>query len=248
MSEIITHKDVTIGNLPAYHSYPDDGEKHPGLIVIHEIWGLDDHIKDVANRFAAEGYSVLAPNLFHDVSFASKINPGLFDEMNNPATRDEAQKKMRELFAPMQSPEFAQDMVVKLKKCVDYLLADEHVDGQIGVLGFCFGGTYSFALATNDSRIKAAAPYYGHPPKSEDIPGIACPILAFYGDQDANLMQSLPQLREDMQKNRKQFEAVVYPNAGHAFFNDTNARMYNPRAAQDAWGKTLTFLSKNLRN
>jgi carboxymethylenebutenolidase len=81
----------------------------------------------------------------------------------------------------------------------------------------------------------------------DEIPRIDCPVLAFYGDQDTGLIQSLPKLKEDMTKSGKNFEAVVYPNAGHAFFNDTNARMYNPAAAKDAWEKVLTFLKKNLK-
>src|ERR1700683_5178138 len=94
------HKDIQIENMPAYHSYPEDGRKHPGLIVIHEIWGLNAHIKDVADRFAREGYSVVAPNLFHGMSFEGKIDQSLLDEMHDPSTRDEAQKKMRAILAP----------------------------------------------------------------------------------------------------------------------------------------------------
>src|ERR1700722_12871280 len=100
------NKDITISNFPAYHAYPDDGKKHPGLIVIHEIWGLDAHVKNGADRFAAQGYSVIAPNLFHGMSFEGKIDQVLLDEMHNPETRDEAQKKMRALMAPIMAPEF----------------------------------------------------------------------------------------------------------------------------------------------
>jgi carboxymethylenebutenolidase len=114
------------------------------------------------------------------------------------------------------------------------------------VVGFCFGGTYSFHLAAHDPRVKVAVPFYGQPPTEAEIPNIACPVLAFYGDQDANLMQTLPALKENMQKNGKPFEAIVYPGVGHAFFNDTNTRAYNREAAQDAWGKTLAFLKANL--
>jgi carboxymethylenebutenolidase len=125
-------------------------------------------------------------------------------------------------------------------------LADERVDGNIGVIGFCFGGTYTFQLAIHDERIKAAVVFYGHPPEEGEIPNIHCPILAFYGDQDANLMQTLPALKENMGKHGKSFEAVVYPGVGHAFFNDTNARAYNREVADDAWKKTLAFLKANV--
>lgn len=241
-------KDVTIGGMPAYHVYPDDGQKHPGLVVIHEIWGLNEHIKDVANRFAEKGYSVLAPNLFHGLSFEGKIDHSLLDEMRNPETRDEAQKKMRALLAPIQAPDYADEALSQLKECVDYLLADKHVSGKIGVLGFCFGGTYALALAADDTRISASVPFYGQPLPAEKIKTLACPVLAFFGEEDAGLMSSLPAFKEGMQKAGKSFEAVVYPHTGHAFFNDTNVRMYNAEAAQDAWNKTLDFLANNLDN
>jgi len=153
---------------------------------------------------------------------------------------------MRELIAPVMAPEFAQRATAKLKQCVDHLVSDEHTNGQIGVLGFCFGGSYSFYLAANDRQIKAAVPFYGQPPIQSEIPNIECPILAFYGDQDATLMGSLPSLKEDMSKHGKKFESVVYQNTGHAFSNNTNARMYHPFAAKDAWEKTLVFLEENL--
>jgi carboxymethylenebutenolidase len=112
----------------------------------------------------------------------------------------------------------------------------------VSVLGFCFGGTYSFNLAAHDDRIKHAVPFYGHAPSEDNLKNIQCPILAFYGDEDANLMESLPQLKEDMEKNGKDFEAVVYTGVGHAFFNDTNEHAYDATSAEDAWNKTLAFL------
>lgn len=239
-------KELRIGNLPAYLSRPDDEVKHPALIVIHEIWGLDPHIKDVTDRFAAEGYFALAPDLFHDAPFETQIDPGLMAEAANPATRDEAQKKLRAFFAPFQSPEFGQKTVAALKICLDYLMQEESCNGSVGVVGFCFGGTYSFQLAAQDKRVQAAVAFYGQPLKAEDIPHLQCPVIAFYGDQDENLMVSLPQLTEDMRKNGKAFEPVVYPGAGHAFFNDTNPNRYHPEAARDSWIKTLAFLSRNL--
>ena len=98
------HKDLTLGQLPAYHAYPDGGGAHPGVIVIHEIWGLTDHIKDVANRLAQAGYSVVAPNLFYGMPFEGKIDQSLLQEMHDPDKRDEAQKKMREVMAPIWTP------------------------------------------------------------------------------------------------------------------------------------------------
>lgn len=237
--------NLTINGVPAYHSYPDDGKKHSGLVLIEEIWGVNDHIKSVADRFAAEGFSVISPELLPQgllEILTSQIQKDLFD----PVKRNEVQPKLRAAMQPIQQPEYAEGAIATLKAAIDYLLADEHVDGNIGVIGFCFGGTYSFHLAAHDPRLKAAVPLYGHPPTDEEIPNIKCPMLAFYGDQDAALMESLPALKESMKKNGKAFEAVVYPGVGHAFFNDTNARTYNAQAAGDAWQKALAFLKVNV--
>jgi carboxymethylenebutenolidase len=232
---------------PTFLMTPDDKKKYPGLIVIEEIWGLNDHIKDVAKRFAKEGYIVLSPELLSETGITEKADQSLLEQVKNPATRDEAQKKLRVLFAPLQSPEFAESAIAKLKVCVDYLFAHKQVNSNVGVLGFCFGGTYAYALAAVDSRIKAAVPFYGHAPEPhEEIKGIQCPVLAFYGEQDEGLMSTLPEVKKAMKKYGKDFEAVVYSNTGHAFFNDTNPNRYNKKATEDAWKKSLKFLSGNL--
>lgn len=231
----------------AYHVYPEDQQKHPGLILIHEVWGLNEHIKDVADRFSREGYSVLAPDLLSQTGITEKIDQSIMKDIQDPAKRDEAQKRMREATSPMRSPEFGEETVEKLEECLTYLLSDEGVDGNIGVVGFCFGGTYSYALAVSDNRLKAAVPFYGHAPEDLDrLQNISCPVLAFYGEKDQNLINQVPKVREKMEKYGKDFEAVVYPNTGHAFFNDTNPATYNEEAAEDAWRKTLTFLKTRL--
>jgi carboxymethylenebutenolidase len=243
-------KMIEISNsikLPAFLSTPDIEEKtYPGIILIHEIWGLDDHIKDVTKRFARQGYAVLAPDLFAGTPVENAVSPDLFAQMHDPAKRDEAQKKMRAALAPMQSPEFAKDMLHKLQMCFSYMEKQKNCNGNIGVLGFCFGGSYSFALAAAQPKIKAAIPFYGQGPSVDKIEKINCPVLAFYGEQDANLIDHLEELKAEMKKYKKDFTSVVYPDTGHAFFNDTNPNRYNNEAAQDAWKKSLAFLSKNL--
>ena len=234
-------KEITINNAPAYHSYPDDGKLHPGLILIEDIWGVGDHIKSVADRFAAEGYSVLAPEILPP-GLLEVLTPELRHDISDPEKRNEAQPKLRAAMQPVMQPEYAVTALATLEAGVDYLLADPHVNGTVGVVGFCFGGTYTFHLAAHDARIKAAIPFYGQAPTEEEIPNITCPVLALYGDQDVNLMQTLPALKENMKKNNKSFEPIVYPGAGHAFFNDTNKHAYNAPAATDAWAKATAFL------
>lgn len=243
-------KMIEISNgitLPGFLATPEKEGKYPGIILIFEIWGLTDHMKDVARRLANEGYVVLLPDLFANTKLENAVTPDLFAEMRDPTKRDEAQKKMRAVLAPMHSPEFATDMMHKLELSYSYLKKNEACNGTIGTVGFCFGGTYSFALSAVEPEIKASVPFYGQPPTEEQIEKITCPTLAFYGEQDENLISTLPKLEDEMKRHNKGFDSVIYPNTGHAFFNDTNKSRYNKEAATDAWKRTLTFLSENLK-
>ncbi len=237
-------KEFSIGTTPVYNTYPDNGTRHPGIILIEEIWGLNDHIKEVADRFAKEGYVVLAPELLPS-DLRTFLTPELQRDLFDPEKRDTVQPKLREAMQPIQQPAYAHTAITALKACIEYLYTDAHVS-SVAAVGFCFGGTYAFHIAAQDARVHAAVPFYGQPPSTDEIPHIQGPILSFYGDQDTHLMQTLPELKEQMLLHHKTFEAIVYPGAGHAFFNDTNVRMYNASAAADAWQKTLVFLKQNL--
>ena len=231
---------------PAFVTTPDQPSRG-GIIVIHEVWGLNEHTKDVAKRFANEGYIALAPDLLSGTELDGGFDPQLMQQVQNTTNRDEAQKVLRAKMAPLQSPEFAQTTTDKLKNCFDWLMSNPETQGKIAVTGFCFGGTYAFALAVAEPRLKAAIPFYGHAEQPEDqLQTINCPILAFYGEQDTALVDKLPELETKMKIAGKDFQYKVYPNTGHAFFNDTNPNRYNEAAAQDAWARTLTFLSGNL--
>jgi carboxymethylenebutenolidase len=235
--------EIDGGNIPAYRVEPT-GELRGALIVIHEIWGLVDHIKSVADRFAAEGYLVIAP----DILSHGGVTPEVGLEINRlmfSGTEEEratAQPLMREKMAPVRSPEYGAWAVAALKKVVDYIEEQPDVDGRIGVLGFCFGGTYSFALAAADSRIRSSVPFYGQPPETSDLARIECPVLALYGETDENLITTLPEVTQRMSDAGVDFVAHVYEDAGHAFFNDTNSVMYRPEVAADAWNRTMEFL------
>ncbi len=221
--------------------------KSPGLIVIHEIWGLNDHIKDICNRFAREGYTTLAPDLLSETGIFEKISPSIFADFQDPEKRHDAQARMREAMQPILTPEYAQHAIAELKAAFEELLALPSSNGNVGVVGFCFGGSYSFHLAAHEPRLKAAVPFYGQPPSEDEIAQITCPVLAFYGEEDTALIGSLPELRERMAKYNKNFTAEVYEKTGHAFFNDQNPKAYNKEAAQDAWKKTLSFFAENLK-
>jgi len=230
----------------AYRAEPA-GPLKGGLIVIEEIWGVVPHIKAVADRFAAEGYLVLAPELLGDLLGAAN-GQELMEARNDPdeARRTAAQPALRELFSGMQDPGFAAGAVAKLVKIVDALDAEPSVDGRIGVLGFCFGGTYSYALAAADQRVKAAVPFYGSAPSEEDIAKIQAPVLALYGQHDERLITALPAVEQAFAAAGKDFADHVYPDSGHAFFNDTNPHSYNAVDAEDAWRRATAFLAQHL--
>ena len=235
------------GTVHAYISKPE-GIIEGALIVVHEVWGLNEHTKAVADRYAKEGYLVLAPSLLEELN----LDPAEFAEIQSklfdPEQRNAIQPRLRELTAPMNSPEFGQKTVTRLKACFDYLYQMPESKQKVGIVGFCFGGTYTFTLAVNEPRLKAAVPYYGHCDIDvDDLAKITCPILAFYGENDEGLVSNLPSLKTKMAHTEVDFTSVIYPYCGHAFFNDTNKFAYNRDAAEDSWNKATAFLAKNLK-
>ncbi|MFI5084757.1 MAG: dienelactone hydrolase family protein [Actinomycetales bacterium] len=233
--------------LPAYLAEPRSGAVRGGLILIHEVWGLAEHTRDVADRFAAEGYVVVAPQLLADIGLDPGVGKELQDELFDPERRAAAQPKLRELMAPLHAPGFAEQTLTRVQACFAFLDSRADVAERVAVAGFCFGGSYAFSLAANEPRLKAAVPFYGHANFSDDqLKAIEAPVLAFYGQEDQGLMESLPELVEQMHGAGVDFTSVVYPGAGHAFFNDTNRWTYRPDTAKDAWEKTLTFLADNM--
>lgn len=239
--------DLDGGAFDAYRVEPV-GELRGALVVIHEIWGLVDHIKDVADRYAAEGYLVVAPDILSHGGVTPEVGEELGRLMRSSSEeeRAKAQPLLREKMAPVNQPEYAAWAVASLRKVVDYLEAQPGVEGRIGVLGFCFGGTYSFALAAADSRIRGAVPFYGTPPETADLAHLEAPVLALYGETDERLMASLPDVEKRMHDAGVQFSFHIYEGAGHAFFNDSNPVMYRKDAAADAWNRSLEFLRGTL--
>ena len=205
------------------------GGSGPGLIVIQEWWGLVDHIKDVCDRFAAEGFTALAPDLYHGA-----------------ATRepDEAGKLMMAL--NMETA--AKDM----SGSVDYLLGLDSVAGdQVGVTGFCMGGGLALMLAVQrPDVIGACVPYYGLIPWEHAQPDwsqLDAPVLGHYAENDGFFTPELAaQLQEQLRGLGKDATLVVHPGVDHAFFNDTRPEVYNEATAAAAWEQTIEFLRANL--
>ena len=242
MPEVITVPLAGGEVIDAYVARPT-GDPIGGLVLIHEIWGLVGHITDVADRFAAEGWLVAAPDILTHGGVAPALGEELFALVNSDdeEARIAAQPRMPEALSGMRAPEYAGWAVAALRAVVDWLAEQPGVDDRIAATGFCFGGTYAFLLAAHDDRVRAVAPFYGTAPSVDRIADISAPVLAIYGQHDPALIDALPAVTESMAEAGVEFAAVVYPDSAHAFFNDTGRR-YNPADAADAWQRVTGFL------
>ena len=233
--EILTHNiqyQGKAGTVFGYLTRPVKAGKYPGVVLIHENRGLDDHIRDVARRFAKEGYVALTPDFLSRQGGTMKANP-----------KGGGLPNIREL-APWQG--VAEDAEAGFR----YLrvLPDVRTD-RMGVVGFCWGGGMAFVTATQLRDVKAAVVYYGPSPNPmELVKDIRAPILAHYGEKDPGVNKGIPDTIEAMKKYNKVYEHRIYPGALHAFNNDTNPERYNAQAAKEAWSRTLDFLKKNLKS
>lgn len=238
---------LRIDEIEVYRAEPS-GTPRGAVIVIHEIWGLVDQIVGVADRWSGEGYLAVAPDIMSHVGVSPDVGLELQRALASPdeAIRTAAQPRLRDALVPIRQPGYAEWAIARLRAVVDWLDATPGVDGRIAVTGFCFGGTYSFALAAADDRVKVAVPFYGHAPDAERIRSIACPVLALYGELDPPLIDALPELRERMAAAGVDFTDVVYPGARHAFFNETNSTTWDPEAAADAWRRATGFVARQL--
>lgn len=210
----------------AYLAIPEGDGPFPGVIVVQEWWGLDAHIKDVADRFAREGFVALAPDLYH-----GKVT----------TEPDEAQKLMMSLNMPRATKE--------LVKAAESLASRPEVAGRgIGAIGFCMGGGLALNLACESPQVRAVAPFYGANPTPVDkVRNLAGPVLVVHAEQDTWVNESVRKELESALKDAAvQHEVRVYPGTQHAFFNDTRPGVYNEEASDDAWRRALTLFRENL--
>lgn len=199
------------------------GQGRPGVIVLQEWWGLVPHVKDVADRFAAQGYVALSPDLYHGKSTLEA---------------EEAHHLMTGLDWGRAVDEIA--------GCVRYLRDIEGCD-RVGIVGYCMGGALTMLGATLPG-VDAYAAYYGFPPQGAPVDKITAPGLIFFGEQE-NFF-SIPDAQAFADRQRKagrEAEVVVYKGTGHAFFNDTRPEVFNAEAANDAWRRTLALFGRHLR-
>jgi len=225
MGEIVRFA-VNGGTGSGYLAVPGGGGG-PGVLVIQEWWGLVDHIKEVCDRFAAQGFVALAPDLYHGVVTKSP---------------DEAGKMFMALNIAKAG--------VELRAAADALLARPEVTApQVGAVGFCMGGQLAlFAGVEYPDRIGAVVDFYGiHPHVRIDPARVRVPVLAHFGKRDASVKEAdAKALVKKIQTAGGSIEAHYY-DADHAFFNDTRPTVYDRGCATSAWTRTLAFLSSCLR-
>ncbi len=216
------------GTASGYLAAPASG-KGPGVLVVQEWWGLNDQIKGVADMLAREGFTALAPDLYH----------GKSARIGEP---DEAQKLM------MGAMQNIQVVARDLRGAAQYLAKHEaNANKKVGVIGFCMGGLLATFSASQSPEITAVVDCYGVPPQQKpDYAKIKGPVLGIFGGKDHYSQEALPPLERDLKAAGVPFEKHLYPEADHAFLNEQRKDVYRPADAKDAWGKILAFLRKNL--
>jgi carboxymethylenebutenolidase len=226
------------GEMKCHQAQPRGQGKFPAVIVIMEAFGLNDHIKDVTERIAAEGYVAVAPDLYY------RESPNVV-----------GYNQLQEAIGLMQRLD-ADKVVVDLQSVITHLKTQTFVIGdRIGITGFCMGGTIAFMSACKfPTDIKAAVPFYGGS-IANDAPtaplnaagDLQAPILCFFGEKDPYIpLSQVKKIEDRLRTLGKSFEVKVYANADHGFFCDERAS-YHPEAAQDAWEKTKSWFAKYLQ-
>ncbi|NQT78833.1 MAG: dienelactone hydrolase family protein [Candidatus Aminicenantes bacterium] len=213
------------GEVLAHLARPKGDKKLPGVIVIHENRGLNPHTEDVARRVAIEGFLAIAPDALSPFG-------------GTPEDVSEARSLMRKL----DSKATIKNYVAAVK----YLKTHPQSTGKVGCTGFCWGGGVTNQVAVNSPDLKAAVPFYGRQPASEDVPKIKASLLLHYADLDKRINAGIEAFEAALKKASIDYKIFMYEGAGHAFFNDTGSR-YHEEAAKLAWERTITFFKEKLK-
>src|ERR1700678_2159989 len=215
----------TIGGFLAVPNKPGI---YPGIIVVHEWWGLNDWVKQQAEKLAAQGYVALAVDLYR-----GKVadNPDLAHELMRGVSPDRATRDLQAAY--------------------DLLASQPNVKkDRIGSIGWCMGGGYSLDTALAEPHLAATVINYGHlATEPSELKKINAPILGLFGGQDRGITpDDVRKFQQAMEQLGKKVEVKIYPDAGHAFENPNNKQGYRPEDAADAWQRTVDFLATTLKN
>lgn len=207
--------------LSTFVAFPERADKAPVVIVIHEIFGLTEWAKSIADHLAKQGFIALAPDMISDMT----------DDKSAIA-------KVRSL---------EKDAIIERLNAVHaYALTIPAANGKTGCVGFCWGGSSSFLFAVGQPELDAAVVYYGTAPAIEDLAKIEAPILAHYGEMDARVNVTIGPAEEEMKRLGKTYEYSIYDNGGHGFLRAQNGRDgSNFAATEKAWPSTIEFLRKH---
>ena len=223
-SHMVETSNVTYGNNTGFLAVPTSDGPHPGIIMIHEWWGLNENIEQTAEKLASHGYVVLAVDLF-DGEVATDAKSAM--ELTGAFVQDDA--------------------IINMNNAVNYLETTHDVD-MVGSIGWCFGGQQSLVLAMNNDEMDATVIYYGRPVlEPEALSSITWPVLGIFAELDQGIPpETVDEFRDALNEAGVINSISVYHNVDHAFANPTGER-YDPDAADDAWNATLLFLSQELK-
>jgi len=227
--------------MEGYLTQPEAAGRHPAVVVIQEIWGVNSHIQSVTDRLPSQGYVGLAPAMFHR---EGRMTLGLHEEMQTALAR---LGKCTDA-----------NIVADVKAAVEFLKAQPFVlPGRIGIVGFCFGGRVSYLAACNVADLKASVVFYGGrilqplggsgPSPLEQTAKITAPVLGLFGEEDQNPTPAdVAKIEAELKRHGKAYEFHMYPGCGHGFHCDARSS-YRPEAARDAWDRTLAWFNKHLK-
>ena len=214
-------------DIMGYLARPADADVSPVILICHENRGLTPHIQDVTRRFAKAGYVGLAVDLLSRSGGSAVVG-----ESNVPGVLGNTPQE-----------QFVDDF----KSGWRYLQGQAFADAsRVGMTGFCFGGGVTWQVAVHMPELLAAVPFYGPHPLPADVPNINAAVMAVYGGLDNRINSGIPAIEDAMATNNKIYEKVIYPEADHAFHNDTGGR-YHPEAARDAWERMLAWFEQYVR-
>lgn len=231
--EWVTYPAGDGDEVTAWVVYPERSDAAPVVIVIHEIYGLTDWIRSVTDQLAAEGFIAIAPDLL-----SGKGSDG---GGSSSMDRQGAVAAIRGLERS--------EVNRRLEAAAAYATGLPAAGEQVGVVGFCWGGSSSFLLATAWDGLDVAVVYYGSSPATETLSTISAPVLGLYGGDDNRVNATIPDARQEMDRLGKTFEVEIYAGAGHGFLrNQPGQEGANMRATQAAWPRTVAFFQQFLGN